>query len=605
VTLEAWLTLGVAVVIFGALARNLASPDLLFLGATAFLALCGIITPAEAFSGFANPGVLTVAVLFVVVAGLRTTGVLDHVTHYVLGPARTEKSVLRRLAALVLPFSAFLNNTPIVAMLVPVVIDWCRRHRVSPSKLLIPLSYLAILGGTCTLIGTSTNLVVNGLMLQAHSKPNSADPQKFVEGLRGLGFFEIALVGVPYALVGMAYLYLLGQRLLPKRKELLEQLGESRREYLLEMLVRPDCRLIGQTVEAAGLRRLPGLFLIEIDRGGAVLGPAHPDEVIQVNDRLVFTGIVSSIVELKNIAGLVPITDPAYEIAPAKQRHRELCEAVISASSPLIGKTVRDADFRALYGAAVVAVHRNGTRVTNKVGDIELRSGDTLLLQTEPHFLRAHRNDPDFCLITGVQEWRPLRRDRAWIAVALFVVLIVLMTTGLVQTVVAATLIAVLMVLCGCVSQGDARRSVEWQVLITIASAFGLGAALQSSGAATAIATKLVGATEAWGPIAALACIYLLASLLTELITNNAAAVVLFPFCVETARICGASPRPFLIALVLAASASFVTPIGYQTNMLVYGPGGYRFTDFVRVGLPLNLLLWTIAIVLIPIFWPF
>ncbi len=599
---EAWLTLGVTLCLFLALVRN-APPDLLFLGTTSFLALCGVISPMEAFAGFANPGVLTVGLLFVVAAGLRETGVLDFVGQLILGRVNSGGGVLGRLAYLVLPLSAFLNNTPIVAMLIPIVLDWCRRNQTPPSKVLIPLSYMAILGGTCTLIGTSTNLVINGLMLERSVAENLSPA--FREGLAGMHLFEISRIGIPYAVLGLIYLFCLGDRLLPERKELLEQLGESRREYLVEMLVKPSCRLIGQTVQGAGLRHLPGLFLIEIDRNGQLIGPVGPDDVIEVDDRLVFTGVVNSIVELEKISGLVPAADPTYEISPEKQQRRRLCEAVISTTSPLNGKTVRQANFRRAYGAAVVAVHRNGARVTNKVGDIELKPGDTLLLQTRPHFLQTYRNDPSFYLISDVKEWRPLRRDRAWIAVALLVVLIVMMTTGWVETTIAASSIAFLMVMFGCISIGEARKSVEWQVLVAIASAFGVGAALQNSGAASAIAQALVDLTSIGGPIAALAGVYLLGSVMTEIITNNAAAVLLFPFCVEIARSYEVSPRPFVVALILAASASFMTPIGYQTNMMVYGPGGYRFRDFVRIGLPLNLTLAGVAIILIPIFWPF
>jgi di/tricarboxylate transporter len=588
---EAWLTLVVVVILFAALVKNLAPPDLAFLSASALLALCGVITPDEAFAGFSNSGMLTVAVLFVVAAGLRETGILDFLGQQVLGGAKTTRGVLARLAALVIPMSAFLNNTPIVAMFVPVVIDWSRRHRVSPSKLLIPLSYLTILGGTCTLIGTSTNLVVNGLMIE--------------NGVETMSLFEIGRIGLPYAIVGVAYLLVFGQRLLPDRKELLEQLGESRREYLAEMLVQPTCRLVGKTVEEAGLRQLPGLFLIEIECQDRRITPVGPDDVLEANSRLVFTGIVSSIIDLERIPGLVSVVDPNYEMRPSQLQGRRLCEAVVSESSPLIGKTIRDADFRATYGAAVVAVHRGGKRVEMKIGDITLRPGDTLLLQVRPHFLRAHRHDPAFCLISEMEDWRPLRRDRAWLALALFAVLIALMSTGFASTLVAATLIAVLMVACGCISAGDARRSVEWQVLVTIAAAFGVGSALQNSGLATAAASSLVEATQALGPVAALAVIYFIGSMITEVITNNAAAVLVFPFCLETARLYDVSPRPFLMALVLSASASFMTPIGYQTNMMVYGPGGYRFSDFLRIGTPLNVSLWLVAVLLIPRLWAF
>ncbi|MDR4507264.1 MAG: SLC13 family permease [Candidatus Brocadiaceae bacterium] len=434
---DAILTLAVVVSIFVALIKNLAPPDILFLGATAFLALVGIITPSEAFAGFSNSGMLTVAMLFVVASGLRETGVLDYVGHHILGRAKTEKSVLGRLAGIILPMSAFLNNTPIVAMFMPVVIEWSRRHRVSPSKLLIPVSFLAIFGGTCTLIGTSTNLVVNGLMIK--------------DGMPGMRLFEIGKVGLPYAAIGIAYLFFIGRHILPNRTELLEQFGVSRREYLVEMLVKTGCRLVGQTIEAAGLRHLPGLFLIEIDRNGKLLSPIGPDDLIEVNDRLVFTGVVSSIVELEKIPGLVPAVDPAYEVSPKQQRRRRLCEAVVSVNSPLIGKTIREADFRASYGAAVVAVHRGGSRVEKKIGDITLRPGDTLLLQTGPHFLRAYRNDPAFYLVSNVEGWRPLRRDRAWIAGLLFFALIVLMTTNLVPILIVSTLTAVFMVAMGCI----------------------------------------------------------------------------------------------------------------------------------------------------------
>ena len=588
---DAIVTLVVVTIIFVALIKNLASPDMLFLGATAFLALLGIITPSEAFAGFSNSGMLTVAMLFVVAAGLRETGVLEYVGYHILGRAKTEKSVLGRLAGIILPMSAFLNNTPIVAMFMPIVIEWSRRNRISPSKLLIPVSFLAIFGGTCTLIGTSTNLVVNGLMIE--------------KGIPGMSLFEIGKVGLPYAVIGIAYLFFIGRHILPNRTELLEQFGVSQREYLVEMLVQAGCRLVGQTIEAAGLRHLPGLFLIDIDRNGKILSPVEPDDLIEVNDRLVFTGVVSSIVELEKIPGLVPAVDPTYEVSSKQQRLRRLCEAVVSSNSPVIGKTIREADFREFYGAAVVAVHRGGSRVIKKIGDIVLRPGDTLLLQTGPHFMRVYRNDPAFYLVSNVEEWRPLRRDRAWIAGLLFFVLIVLMTTELVPTLIAAALIAVFMVAMGCISAGEARRSVEWQVLVTIAASFGVGTALQNSGAATAIAGTIVDITKEWGPVAALAAIYFLGSITTEVITNNAASVLLFPFCLETARLYDVSPRPFIIALVLAASASFMTPIGYQTNMMVYGPGGYRFSDFLRIGGPLNAILWIAAVILIPLFWPF
>jgi di/tricarboxylate transporter len=611
---EGWFTIGVTAAVFVALMFNLPG-DLLFVGAAVALTIAGVITPQEALGGFSNAAVVTVGALFVVAAGLRETGALDHLAQRLLGGVRTESGALRRLSGILIGFSAFMNNTPIVAMFTPMVMDWCRRNRVSPSKLLIPVSYLTILGGTCTLIGTSTNLVVQGLLDQEHTRlvdealshPEADTPEAraFREGVRPFGFFEFTGVGISFAAVGALYLYTIGRRLLPERKELLEQLGESRREYLAEMEVQPGCALIGQRIDQAGLRQLPGLFLIEIERGGASIAPVTPEEVIQAKDRMIFTGVVNSIVELERISGLVHAADPTYEVAPRKQVRRQMCEAVISASSPLVGKSVRDADFRARYNAAVIAVHRNGHRVTNKVGDIRLRPGDTLLLQTRQHFTRAHRNNPDFHLVSDVEEYRPLRRHRLWIAMVLFVALVTLMTTGAVSEAIAATMIAVLMVACGCLSSGEAHRSIEWQVLLTVAASYAVGKGLHNSGAAAQVAETVVSVTRSAGPMVTLVCIYLVGVLASELISNAAAAALLFPFSIEVARQMGVSPRPFLIALVFSASACFATPIGYQTHMMVYGAGGYRFMDFVRVGLPLDLLLAVVATALIPVFWSF
>jgi len=565
--------------------------DLLFVGAVVLLAAMGIITPDEAFSGFANSAVLIVASLYVVAAGLRETGVMDYVGERFLGHVETEGKALFYMAIVLIPSAMVLNNTPKVALLVPVLIAWCRKRRISPSRLLMPLSFLSILGGTCSLIGTSTNLVVQGLLIKNHLRP--------------MGFFELGSVGLPCALLGAVYLLTVGRKLLPNRKELIEQLEETRREYLVEMLVQPGCRLVGKRIGAGGLRQLPGLFLIEIDRDGAVIGPVGPDEVIQANDRLVFTGVVNTIVDLEKIPGLVPAADAQYEVSPDKQWGRQLCETVISPSSPLVDQAVRDADFRSLYDAAIVAVHRNGARLTNKVGDIRLHAGDTLLLQVGPNFSRAFRNNPDFYLVSDVEDSRPVRFNRAWPAALIFLAMITAFITGAVDIMLAAFLAAGAMVAARCLSPTEARKSLDLPVVIAIAASFGVGKALEQSGVAKLFAGLLVEATRSWGPTATLTAIYLGTMILNELISNNAAAALSFPFCLESARLLGVSERPFIMAVTLAASYAFASPVGYQTHMMVFGPGGYRFTDFVRVGIPLNLLMGITAVILIPLIWPF
>ncbi len=586
---QAWLTIAVTLVVLIALAKEKPA-DLVFMGAIILLALCGVIKPEEAFSGFISNSLLMVAALFVVTAGLKETGVVDAIGSKVLGPVRTEFGGLLMLALFTVGTSAFLNNTPIVAMLIPVVLSWCRKHQVAPSKLLIPLSFLTILGGCCSRIGTSTNLVVDGLL-----KKNN---------LPEMGFFEIGYAGVPCAIFGTIYMLTLGRKILPERKELMEQLGDSRREYLVEMVVTPACRLIGQSIEAAGLRRLPGLFLIEIDRRGSVIAPVSPDTVLESEDRLVFTGVVDTIVDLKKIPGLEPASEA--DAKAQTERRRRLCEAVVSRSSPLIGQTVREAQFRSHYNAAIVAIHRNGERLTTKIGDVKLESGDTLLMQTGANFAQAHRNNPDFYLVSDVEGSQPLRHDRWWVALTIFVGLLVVMfrydgATAMLGAFVAGGL----MVMTRCMSASDARQTIEWPVLIAIGASFGLGTALEKSGAAMFLSEKLVALTQPFGPYASLAAIYFVTMVLNELITNNGAAALAFPFCLKTAELINCDERPFVMAVALASSFAFASPVGYQTHMMVFGPGGYRFSDFVKIGVPLNILLWILCVILIPFIWPF
>lgn len=611
---QALVMYAIIAAVFIGLARDIAQPDVLLMGGTILAGLFGIIKPSQIFSGFSNPSMLTVGALFIVAAALRETGALDVIGHRMLGKTHTEQGALLRMLLVLTTASAFLNNTPIVAMFVPIVIDWCRKNRISPSRLLIPLSFITVMGGLCSKIGTSTNLVVDGLMREWVDL-NGAGDSRLAESLRPMSLFELGLVGLPMALVGGLFMLTVGRRLLPDNKSLMEQLGESSREYLVDMLVQPDCRLIGQTIEGAGLRHLPGLFLIEINREDRSIAPVGPDEIIRAGDRLTFTGVVSTIVDLERIPGLVPAADDGYETKAAARRNRRLCEAVISTTSPLIGKSIRDAEFRALYNAAVVAVHRGGTRLHGRIGDIVMRAGDTLLLQTGPHFVRAHRNNTDFFLVGNVEEARPIRHDRATIALVLLGALIALLATNAIpveagwREVTAAFLIAGLMIATRCISASDARQSVDFQTLIAIGASFGLGKAVDASGAADQIAyliTYMTSLSGSWaGTWLALVAVYLACMVSSELLTNNASAALMFPFAVAIAQACGADPRPFAMAVAFSASAAFATPIGYQTHMMVWGPGGYKLSDFVRIGVPLDLLLMAVAVILIPLAWPF
>ncbi|QEG34263.1 SLC13 family permease [Bythopirellula goksoeyrii] len=623
-SLDGKIAIFTTVAIFLAMQRKRVVPiDLLFLAGLVVLTMTGVLTPDRALAGFSNKAVVMIAALFAASAGLRSTGALDWIGNRLLGSATTERSALFRLAAAVVPSSAFILNTPLVAMLAPVVVDWCRSRNISPSRLLIPLSYLTIAGGVCTLIGTSTTLVINGTLAAMMRK--GGYPDQITERIGELTFFEITAVGVPLALMAVAYMLLVIPRRLPNRSELLEQFGEKHREYLVEMVVEAKCPLIGKSVQDAGLRNLPGLFLIEIDRGGETITPVSPHDKINSEDHLVFTGVVTTIADLERIPGLVPAADTSFEARPADRTHRQLSEAVLSSTSPLIGLTIRDADFRKLYNAAVVAVHRNGERLTNKVGNIRLEPGDTLLLQTRNEFVGAHRHSRDFYLVSSVGATTARRHDRALLATLLFVGLIAWFTlssllpdlvpwgnfTNKDIKAIAAITVVLMMIVTRCMTTSEARSAIDLQVLLTIGAALALGEALDQSGAARWLAHTLVegtsslGISATWEPYFLLALIYILSQLFTESITNVAVATTMIPVAVNLAIVGGYDPRPFIVAVTLAASLSFVTPIGYQTNLMVMGPGGYHPRDYWRAGWPLALLLTVTALTLIPRVFPF
>lgn len=624
---DGWIALAVLVAVFWLLQSKRRVPtDLLFMAALVAVTVTGVITPAQALAGFANPAALTVAALFIVAAGLRSTGVLDWLGERLLGPAVTPGAALRRLAIAILPGSAVIINTPIVAMIMPVALEWCRRREVSPSRILIPVSYLTILGGVCTLIGTSTTLIING-MLRAESDLAAADPTRysaaFTQQIQPMGFFEPGRVGVFCALAGGLYVVVVLRRTLPNRTELVEKLGEQRREYLVEMLIQPGCRLAGQTVEAAGLRNLPGLFLIEISRDDESITPVTPTDSMREGDRLIFTGVVSTIVDLERIPGLVPAADTTFEFHPRKRHRRHMTEAVISRSSPIVNRTVREAHFRELYNAAIVAVHRNGKRITNKIGDIRLSPGDTLLLQTRDGFVDTYRHSPDFYLVGDVEGASPRRHDRAILSAILMLLLVGWLSIGsfvpgespfavLASPAIAAIAIAAAMIITRTININNARKAIDLQVYLTIVGALALGRALTESGVAARCASNIVDLVSSQADVGTplaqyllLASIYLLAMIFTELVTNNAVAAMLFPLSIAIAQHAGLSPRPFVMAVAMAASLAFLTPIGYQTNLMVMGPGGYRPRDYLRVGWPLSIITAITALIVIPIMFPF
>jgi di/tricarboxylate transporter len=586
---EAWLTVAVVALCIGLLASSRYPPDIVMVGGLTLLLVAGVVTPAQALAGLSNEGMVTVGVLYVVVSGLEETGGTAWVSQSLLGRPRSLAGAQLRLMAPVAALSAFLNNTPVVAMFIPAVQDWAKRNGLSPSHLMMPLTYAALAGGICTLIGTSTNLVVNGL-LTAHG----ASP--------GIGMFDLAWVGLPVLLLTFAFVALLGRRLLPERRSAISQFADAR-EYTVEMLVDPGSPLDGATVEDAGLRQLPGMYLVEVDRDGQIIPAVSPQERLRGGDRLLFAGVVESVVDLQKVRGLKPATDQVFKLSSPRHQ-RCLVEAVVSGSFPLLGKSVREGRFRTLYQAAVIAVARNGERIQRKIGDIVLRPGDILLLEAHPSFLERYRNARDFLLVSRLDNSRPPRHERAWVAVLVMAGMVTAATAGWLSMLQAAMLAAGLMILTRCTSASVARRAVDWQVLLVIAASFGIGSALEVTGAAGVVAGSLVGLAEgsAW---ATLALVFAVTAAFTNLVTNNAAAVLMFPIALASAERLEVSVMPFAIGIMVAASASYATPIGYQTNLMVQGPGGYHFSDYLRMGLPLTLLAGALTVALVPVAWPF
>jgi len=599
---EAWFSLAVLALLLSALIFTTAATDVVMVGGVVLLLLAGIVSPKEAFAGFANEGAVTVGVLYVVVAGLRETGVMSDVAQRLFGRPRSVTAAQLRMMIPTAAISGFMNNTPLVAALLPAVSEWAKKHRISVSSLMMPLSFATILGGLCTLIGTSTNVVAAGLVAEAQ-RAGRIDFE--------LGFFTLSWVGVPCAVVGIAFIAVASRWLLPERKPPIDQ-SDDPRSYTVEMLVAKGGPIDGKTIEEAGLRHLANAYLAEVDRDGEVIAAVAPTLRLRGGDRLIFVGVVDSIVELQRLRGLQPATDQVFKL-DGERSGRVLIEAVVSDQCPLVGQSIREGRFRTAYSAAVIAVARSGERLRQKIGDVVLRPGDTLLLEARPAFVQQHRNSRDFFLVSAIEDSRPPRMEKRWISLAILVAMVALATlfeqvpafqAREFSMLHAALLAAGAMVLTRCCSTSVARQAVDWQVLIVIGATFALGKALEKTGAAAFLAESMIGLAGP-SPGVQLAMLYLLTMLATEVLSNTTAIVLAFPIALATAADLSVSPLPFVVAITIAASCGFATPVGYQTNLMVYGPGGYRFTDFLRLGGVLNLVVAVVAIALAPVMFPF
>ena len=594
---EALFVLAVTVATLVVWVLEILPVDLVAVLSMLVLVLSGILTPDEAVKGFGNSALVTVACMFVLSAGLIRTGALDLVTSAMLGVGRGNKA--RTIGVLMLTIagiSAFINNTPVAVIFLPVVLAVAARLEIAPSKLLIPLSYATILGGTCTLIGTSTNLLVGQAVEKA--------------GLPPLGLFDFAVPGVIYAMSGLAFLALAGPYLLPTRASVTASVGGARmREFVTEVQFPAGSALVGRSFQEV-LGRTPGLAPLMVIRGEETYPApliANPrTQFIRAGDVLLLKGDPGAINQLLSRDGVVlPAELGAALSAQGKGKTMTMVELVVNPNSPLIGRTLGGADFSRKHGgASVIAVLRRDEHLRERVSEIRLRMGDTLLAVCDEGRLDDLRNTSEFVMLEGVEQ-RIVRRDKAPLAIGILATVVLLAALEVQPMAFMALAGAAAMILTGCLPLRLAYAAIDSTVVVLIAGTLAMGLAMDKSGAIDWIAGQVVTLLGAHGPRVVLGGLFLVAVVVNALISNNAVAVLFTPLAIRIAGQLGVAPEPFIFGLLFAASCDFSTPIGYQTNLLVYGPGGYRFLDYMRAGIPLTLVLFVVAMIIVPWFWPF
>lgn len=597
------ITVLVLIVAFTALIFDVWSPDAILMTAVGVITATGVISLDQAVRQFGNTTIVALGTLYIISAALRNSGALDYASEFILGRGNQNiRKILLRMTPSVSVYSGLLNNTPIVAMGIPAIRRWARRYGLSSSKLLLPLSYAAILGGMCTLIGTSTNLVAHGL-LQSN-------------GLEGYSFFELAWLGVPLTVIGLLYIIFVSPALTPDRTDIRDE-EEAERKSLVELEITDKTDLVGKSVSKSGLQHLPGLRLVRINRNDNEIAPVSKEEKLREGDHLFYASkkeFSEISPDLSDYAGLKLAFEPPREIKRDEKKDRELHQVVVKEGSRLVGSTVEEAKLLDRFGAAVTGVRRGENRIEEDLGDFILRPGDVLLLDTKKGFQEAHEDSQDFYLTSEAGGEAPLSNGKIpetkefgkdfYISVLVLVGVIASVTAGIFHIALAGILGVAVLLAFDVIEPGEAKESVDWTVLIVIGTALGLGKAMEVSGAAELIGNAMISITSNYGPRVILAGLVLVTALLTETITNNGAIALMFPIALSIAQSQGYDPRAFIVSVTLVSSMALLTPIGYQTNLMVYGPGNYKFTDFFKMGFPLAVILWVIVIILAPIIWP-
>ncbi|HET8838026.1 MAG TPA: SLC13 family permease [Flavobacteriaceae bacterium] len=576
------ITASTVVLLLLALLKDLARPHLLFIAALMLLLVTGVLEPGLALSGFANEAVFTVAALFVVATGVQQTGALAFIDLVIFRQRDGLHKVGGKMMAATMALSAFLNNTPIVAMLIPHVQAWADKKGIAFSKLLIPLSYAAIVGGMCTLIGTSTNILVSGMMVET--------------GMEPMGLFELSWIGIPAVILVFAWFMIAGFKMMPDRDVVADNSEDANftEAYQFDYKVPENSPFGGKTIEEAGLRALESVFLIHVQRGKHLIA-VGPGFIIEGKDILTFRGSYTDVHAVASTKGLLPAVPGGKTAEPLP-----LYEAVISDSSPLIGKTLKELEFRERFKGVVLAIQRKVEQIHGAVGNTPLKAGDLLLIEAKSGFDQYYGNNNQyFYLVRKIGDGLRNYSGKSKIALGIIFLMLVVVGIGLLPMVTAALLAAIFMLVTGCVHKEQLINAVHLPILVVIATAIGIGTAVETSGLAEGIADTLFGSVQSMHPILFLLLLYFLTNLFTEFITNNAAAVLMFPLAIAIADHVGIPVRAAAIAIAVAASASFMTPIGYQTNLMVMGAGGYKFSDYTKTGFPVTLIVMGVAVTVI------
>lgn len=579
---QPYFVLGILFFMFVAIYAEWIQPAVSFMIAVLLFIVVGILEPGDILMGFSNESIASVVIIVLITAGLRSSMDLSTLLDKYYGRSTTYRGFMTSMLTKVAVLSSFVNNTPVVVLMTPYVFEWGKKHRISPSKLLIPLSYATIVGGMLTIIGTSTTLVLNGFMVD-HKLP----------GLRSL---DLLMVGLLVAVSVIAFLILFSNRILPDRRDLIEDFRANQREYLIEKHLSARSPLIGKTVGEGGLRNLSGIYLVEIARGAEVISPVGPQEVIQRGDVLIFAGVNDPLADLKLEELGIHYPKVVTENHKGKSR---IVEGVISGNSSISGKTVKEADFRERYDAAVIAIHRNGERLSGKLGDVKLRSGDVLLMYAGEQFEDRADMYKDIYIIAGDQmEVNPQRTKKKRLILLAVVALLMLVFQPF-SLFASLLILFVLMSAFRLITVKNIKRDLDMNMVAILVMSIAIGEAMIRSGTGDVLAGWMLTIFEPRGFVFTLVGLMVFTTILTSFITNVGAVAITFPIAYSVAQSMGIDGAPLFLGLAFAASAAFLTPIGYQTNLLVYGPGGYSFKDFLKIGLPVALIYLGAAIAMI------